>query len=124
MYRLTDIDKRTIDRIAKALSLRVEVIDDEMTDTLLEINGTHTVDRLDDGKFLVCHITVIHGCRYHSDGSGTPDDVDVTELDTFPRFIEALASAVSLAAHQMTFEAAESVHEDLAMESHEEQIFG
>lgn len=121
MYRLTDTNKRIIDRIAKALSLRVEVIDDEMTDTLLEINGTHTVDRLDDGKFLVCHITIIHGCRYHSDGSGTPDDVDVTELDTFPRFIEALASAVSLAAHQMTFEAAESVSEDLMFE---EQITG
>ena len=122
MYKLTDTDKRIVDRTAKSLNMRMEMFDDDSADTLVDVNGSHTVDRLDDGKFLVCQVTLIPGVRYHSDGSGTPDDVDVAELDTYPRFIEAFASAVSLAAHQDVFNIADSVAEDAEMERYKERF--
>jgi hypothetical protein len=120
MYQLSEDDKKLVAKTAEVLNLQVQTFDDEMTDTLVDINGTHTVDRLDDGQFLVCHVTVIPGVRYHSDGSGTPDDVDVTELSTYKSFLEALASATSLATHQVVFQLAEAMEEDKMFQGAEE----
>jgi hypothetical protein len=111
MYKLTDQDKRVVEQTAKSLNMRLETFDDDNTDTLVDVNGSHTVDRTDDGMFLVCHVTVIPGVRYTSNGDGWPDDVDVTELSTHKNFTEAFASAVSLAAHQDVFNIADSVAE-------------
>lgn len=110
MYQLTNTDKKVIAQLAIDFNLNIDLPTD--SDTLVEVNYTHTVDRLDDGQFLVCQVSVIPGVRYHADGSGTPDDVDVTELGTFPRFNEALASAVSLAMHQAVFQIVECVREE------------
>jgi hypothetical protein len=125
-YTLTEQDKMLIDRVALAHKLHIQVLneDDNYCDTSVDVNGSHTVELLDDGQFLVCHVTLIPGTRYHSDGSGTPDDVDVAELGTYPRFIEAFASAASLAVHQSVFQCSDSLADDLELAAQEEQIFG
>ena len=127
--QLTEADRQLIQRVGRSHNLCIQILNEEdnMCDTSVDINGTHTVELLPDvtdGKpFLVTHVTLIPGTRYHSDGSGTPDDVDVAELDSYARFTEAFASAVSLAVHQAVFDHAESVREDLDIAAQEERIF-
>ena len=124
MYQLTDDDKAVVKNVGKALNMRLETFDDTSTDTLVDVNGTHTVDRSFDGTFIVCQVSVRYGVRYHSDGSGTPDEVDVEEIAIYPRFIEALAEAVSFAARDAVYNIQESTLEDLDMAREEARLRG
>jgi hypothetical protein len=124
-YQLTDADRQLIQRAAQQFNLRIEVLneDSNLTDTSVDVNGTHTVELVDDGALEVCHITVIPGVRYTSNGDGWPDDVDVATLSNHKQFAEAFASAVSLAVHQDVFNLAESIGENMELAGQEEQIF-
>jgi hypothetical protein len=131
-------DKKVTEAVCKNLNVPVEFIDfdNPSCDPAVDLGGLFQVCIVDQEPqvlighnpaklYLVTATSVIPGCRYHRDGSGTPDDVDVAELATFRNYADAFADALSRYATFMALSAFEdeAMYQDhLEMRRLEEEV--